>query len=106
MSEHQPTSWASFFFDLHVVVPFAPVGIYFLFQRLHDNGDAKIFLIIYGTIAWYFAGKLAVSCKLLHVNALCDRPPWVVHWFGGGGGFSRGRCFCMAAEGSRAVHWC
>ena len=35
------------------VVPFAPVGIYFLFQRLHDNGDAKIFLIIYGTIAWY-----------------------------------------------------
>ncbi len=56
MSEHQPTSWASFFFDLHVVVPFAPVGIYFLFQRLHDNGDAKIFLIIYGTIAWYFAG--------------------------------------------------
>ena len=67
MSEHQPTSWASFFFDLHVVVPFAPVGIYFLFQRLHDNGDAKIFLIIYGTIAWYFAGAWS------WVGLLCGR---------------------------------
>jgi len=58
VSEHQPTAWTSFFFDLHIMVPFAPVGLYFLFQRLNDNGDAKIFLILYGTIAWYFAGVM------------------------------------------------
>lgn len=58
VSEHQPTAWTSFFFDLHVMVPFAPVGLYFLFQRLNDNGDAKIFLILYGTISWYFAGVM------------------------------------------------
>lgn len=31
VSEHQPTAWTSFFFDLHLAVPFAPVGLWFLF---------------------------------------------------------------------------
>eukprot|EP01138_Halocafeteria_seosinensis_P011669 gb/GECG01011925.1/.p1 GENE.gb/GECG01011925.1/~~gb/GECG01011925.1/.p1 ORF type:complete len:901 (+),score=82.58 gb/GECG01011925.1/:1-2703(+) len=55
VSEHQPTAWTSFFFDLHATVPFAPVGLYFLFQ---NPTDAKIFLILYGTLAWYFAGVM------------------------------------------------
>ena len=53
MSEHQPTAWTSFFFDLSICVPFAPVGLVLLFDELTD---AKIFLILYGTISWYFAG--------------------------------------------------
>jgi dolichyl-diphosphooligosaccharide--protein glycosyltransferase len=71
VSEHQPTSWTSFFFDLHVAVPLAPVGLYFLFQRLDGTqGDARIFMIIYGTISWYFAGVM-VRLMLTLAPAAC-----------------------------------
>lgn len=36
------------------MVPLAPVGIYLLFKEM---SDANIFLILYGTISWYFAGE-------------------------------------------------
>jgi len=55
VSEHQPTTWTSFFFDLHILVPLAPVGLYFLFSELTDGG---IFIILYGTLAWWFAGVM------------------------------------------------
>eukprot|EP01038_Epipyxis_sp_PR26KG_P014595 gene14595-19601_t len=55
VSEHQPTTWTSFFFDLHVLVPLAPVGLFFLFSNISDGG---IFIILYGTLAWYFAGVM------------------------------------------------
>jgi len=55
VSEHQPTTWTSFFFDLHILVPFSPVGLYFLFR--HAN-DGAVFIILYGTLAWYFAGVM------------------------------------------------
>lgn len=67
VSEHQPTAWSSFFFDLHVTVPFAPAGLYFLFQ---NTNDGKIFLILYGTIAWYFAGVM-VRLMLTLAPAAC-----------------------------------
>jgi len=71
VSEHQPTTWTSFFFDLHICVPFAPVGLYFLFQRPTDGG---IFLILYGTISWYFAGAcvcLSRTCSLCVCGFVC-----------------------------------
>ena len=37
------------------MVPLAPVGIYLLFKEMSDG---NIFLILYGTISWYFAGML------------------------------------------------
>lgn len=55
VSEHQPTTWTSFFFDLHILVPLAPVGLFFLFSNVTDGG---IFVILYGTLAWYFAGVM------------------------------------------------
>jgi dolichyl-diphosphooligosaccharide--protein glycosyltransferase len=55
VSEHQPTTWTSFFFDLHILVPLAPVGLFFMFSNITDGG---IFLILYGTLAWYFAGVM------------------------------------------------
>ncbi|CAM9208964.1 unnamed protein product [Phaeothamnion confervicola] len=55
VSEHQPTAWTSFFFDLHILVPLAPAGLYFLFQ---NPSDGAIFIIIYGTLSWYFAGVM------------------------------------------------
>lgn len=53
VSEHQPTTWTTFFLDLQIMVPLAPVGIYLLFKEMSDG---NIFLILYGTVAWYFAG--------------------------------------------------
>jgi dolichyl-diphosphooligosaccharide--protein glycosyltransferase len=55
VSEHQPTTWTSFFFDLHVLVPLSPVGLFLLFGNISDGG---IFVILYGTLAWYFAGVM------------------------------------------------
>lgn len=55
VSEHQPTTWTSFFFDLHILVPLAPVGLFFMFNNISDGA---IFIILYGTLAWYFAGVM------------------------------------------------
>jgi dolichyl-diphosphooligosaccharide--protein glycosyltransferase len=55
VSEHQPTTWTSFFFDLHILVPLAPVGLFTLFSNITDGG---VFVILYGTLAWYFAGVM------------------------------------------------
>lgn len=63
VSEHQPTTWASFFFDLHCLVFLFPAGLYFCFRKL---SDANIFIILYGITSVYFAG---VMVRLLLVLA-------------------------------------
>jgi len=55
VSEHQPTTWASFFFDLHILIFLFPVGMYYCFRRLND---ANIFVICYGISSVYFAGVM------------------------------------------------
>ncbi|KAN0047997.1 hypothetical protein ACTA71_002388 [Dictyostelium dimigraforme] len=55
VSEHQPTTWASYFFDLHILVFLFPAGLYFCFQKLTD---ANIFLILYGVTSIYFSGVM------------------------------------------------
>ncbi len=55
VSEHQPTTWISFIFDLHILVPLSPMGLFFLFK---NPTDGAMFLIIYGTLSWYFAGVM------------------------------------------------
>ena len=56
MSEHQPTTWSSFYFDLQLLVFMFPVGLYFCFTKLTD---ANIFIVMYGVTSIYFA----VSCR-------------------------------------------
>ena len=57
VSEHQPTTWASFFFDLHILTLLFPVGLYFCFKNLEDSkSDSLIFVILYGMLTVYFAG--------------------------------------------------
>ena len=36
VSEHQPTTWTSFFFDLHVLVCLFPSGVWFVMRHLND----------------------------------------------------------------------
>jgi dolichyl-diphosphooligosaccharide--protein glycosyltransferase len=55
VSEHQPTTWASFFFDLHCLVFLFPAGLYFCFRKLND---ANIFAILYGVTSVYFSGVM------------------------------------------------
>ncbi|XP_011269958.1 hypothetical protein CAOG_08388, partial [Capsaspora owczarzaki ATCC 30864] len=55
VSEHQPTTWASFFFDLQFLCILFPVGLYYCFQGLTD---ANIFIILYGVTSIYFAGVM------------------------------------------------
>lgn len=52
VSEHQPTSWSSFYFDLQILVFLFPAGMYFCFAQLTD---ANLFVILYGIFSIYFA---------------------------------------------------
>nr|CAG8460505.1 6142_t:CDS:10 [Entrophospora candida] len=55
VSEHQPTAWPSFFFDLQLLVFLFPAGIYFCFRELQDE---HVFVILYGITSSYFAGVM------------------------------------------------
>ncbi|CAH8605479.1 unnamed protein product [Schistosoma bovis] len=55
VSEHQPTSWASFFFDLHVLIATFPAGVRLCFNNLNDE---RVFVILYAIFASYFAGVM------------------------------------------------
>lgn len=52
VSEHQPTTWSSFYFDLQMLVFMFPVGLYYCFSKLTD---ANIFIVMYGITSIYFA---------------------------------------------------
>ena len=55
VSEHQPTAWPAFFFDLEMLIWLFPAGIYMCFSTLQDQ---HVFVIIYGIMASYFAGVM------------------------------------------------
>ncbi|CAA9998603.1 unnamed protein product [Nesidiocoris tenuis] len=67
VSEHQPTSWSSFYFDLQILVFLFPAGLYFCFDNLTD---ANIFLILYGVTSIYFAGVM-VRLMLVLAPVMC-----------------------------------
>lgn len=55
VSEHQPTAWPSFFFDLQMLVYLFPAGVFMCFRELRDE---HVFVIIYSVLASYFAGVM------------------------------------------------
>jgi dolichyl-diphosphooligosaccharide--protein glycosyltransferase len=67
VSEHQPTSWSSFYFDLQILVFLFPAGLYFCFSKLTD---ANIFIILYGITSIYFAGVM-VRLMLVLAPVMC-----------------------------------
>ncbi|CAG9326737.1 STT3A_3 [Blepharisma stoltei] len=67
VSEHQPTTWSSFFFDLHILVFLAPAGFYYCIME-HNNG--KLFIALYGVLSVYFASVM-VRLLLVLAPALC-----------------------------------
>ncbi|KAF6004125.1 oligosaccharyl transferase stt3 subunit [Cyanidiococcus yangmingshanensis] len=67
VSEHQPTAWASYFFDLHILTVLAPLGLYYCFQNVTDAG---LFVILYFVFAVYFSGVM-VRLMLVLAPAAC-----------------------------------
>jgi len=55
VSEHQPTAWPAFFFDLNLLIWLFPAGVYMCFQQLRDE---HVFVVIYAVLASYFAGVM------------------------------------------------
>lgn len=55
VSEHQPTAWPNFFFDLNLLIWAFPAGVYLCFQNLKDE---HVFVVIYAVLASYFAGVM------------------------------------------------
>uniref|UniRef100_A0AAZ3PC40 Dolichyl-diphosphooligosaccharide--protein glycosyltransferase subunit STT3A n=1 Tax=Oncorhynchus tshawytscha TaxID=74940 RepID=A0AAZ3PC40_ONCTS len=55
VSEHQPTTWSSYYFDLQLLVFMFPVGLYYCFNNL---SDARIFIIMYGVTSMYFSAVM------------------------------------------------
>jgi dolichyl-diphosphooligosaccharide--protein glycosyltransferase len=53
VSEHQPTAWANYFFDLGYVIFFMPPGYYFCLKENVTHG--KIFLALFGVLSTYFS---------------------------------------------------
>ena len=50
VSEHQPTTWVSFFFDLHILICTFPAGLWFVVKRINDER-------VFGEQGGFFLGK-------------------------------------------------
>ncbi|KAI8391839.1 Oligosaccharyl transferase STT3 subunit-domain-containing protein [Radiomyces spectabilis] len=69
VSEHQPTAWPSFFFDLEMLIFLFPAGLFMCFQRLQDE---HVFVIVYAIFASYFAGVMVrLMLTLTPVVCVC-----------------------------------
>ncbi|KAL0270263.1 UNVERIFIED_CONTAM: hypothetical protein PYX00_007731 [Menopon gallinae] len=55
VSEHQPTTWFSFFFDFHILLTTFPVGLWYCIKNVNDE---RVFVILYSLSAVYFAGVM------------------------------------------------
>ncbi|KAF1986184.1 glycosyltransferase family 66 protein [Aulographum hederae CBS 113979] len=55
VSEHQPTAWPAYFFDLNMLIWLFPAGVYMCFRTLKDE---HVFVVIYAVLASYFSGVM------------------------------------------------
>merc|ERR1712227_455774 len=55
VSEHQPTTWFSFFFDLHILACVFPAGLWYCIKNINYE---RVFIVLYAVSAVYFAGVM------------------------------------------------
>lgn len=67
VSEHQPTSWATFFFDLQFLLVFSVIGMCYC---LHNANPSKLFIAFYMVVCIYLA-SLMIRLLLVVAPALC-----------------------------------
>ena len=59
VSEHQPTSWSSFFLDLQLLIVLFPLGVYYgIADSWKNNYAGGAFLALYSVTASYFAAVM------------------------------------------------
>ncbi|SBS83507.1 dolichyl-diphosphooligosaccharide--protein glycosyltransferase subunit STT3, putative (STT3) [Plasmodium ovale curtisi] len=56
ISEHQPTTWASYLFDIHLVLLFLPIGLYHCFKE--GSSMELFFLGIFTSLCLYFSSLM------------------------------------------------
>ncbi|CAG8630119.1 12402_t:CDS:2, partial [Ambispora leptoticha] len=76
VSEHQPTAWPSFFFDLEMLIFLFPSGVYLCFRELRDE---HVFVVLYGITASYFAGVM-VRLMLTLTPIVCVSSAVALSW--------------------------
>uniref|UniRef100_A0A8C6FIQ6 dolichyl-diphosphooligosaccharide--protein glycotransferase n=1 Tax=Moschus moschiferus TaxID=68415 RepID=A0A8C6FIQ6_MOSMO len=67
VSEHQPMTWVSFFFDLHILVCTFPAALWFCIKNINDE---RVFVALYAISAVYFAG-VVVRLMLTLTPVIC-----------------------------------
>jgi dolichyl-diphosphooligosaccharide--protein glycosyltransferase len=67
VSEHQATTWSSYFFDIHFPIFFTPVGLYYIFSHRKYN---IVFMGIYVALSVYFASVM-IRLLLVFAPAAC-----------------------------------
>lgn len=105
VSEHQPTAWPSFFFDLNLLIWLFPAGVYMCFRDLKDE---HVFVIIYSVLASYFAGVM-VRLMLTLTPIVCVAAALVLSYIldtylkTSSGPVTRGRESESSSEGLRSA---
>lgn len=74
VSEHQPTAWPSFFFDLNILIWLFPAGVFLCFRELREE---HVFIIVYALVGSYFAGVM-VRLMLTLTPCVCLSAAMVV----------------------------
>ena len=67
VSEHQPTSWGTYWFDEHFLTFMTATGILVSFQKVND---ANLFAILYGVFSAYFS-NIMIRLMLVVSPAMC-----------------------------------
>ncbi|BEI92321.1 uncharacterized protein CcaverHIS019_0411410 [Cutaneotrichosporon cavernicola] len=67
VSEHQPTAWPAYFFDLQMLIWLFPAGLFWMFKELRDE---HVFVIVYAFFASYFSGVM-VRLMLVLTLVVC-----------------------------------
>lgn len=78
VSEHQPTAWPAFFFDLNMLIWLFPAGVYMCFRTLKDE---HVFVVIYAVLASYFAGVMVRLMLTLTPIVCCSAALALSHIF-------------------------
>lgn len=76
VSEHQATTWSSFFFDIHFAIFFSPVGLYYIFKNRQNN---IVFIGIYVALSVYFASVM-IRLLLVFAPAACISASIGISW--------------------------
>ena len=76
VSEHQATTWSSYFFDIHFAIFFAPIGLYYIFRNRQNN---ITFIGIYTALSVYFASVM-IRLLLVFAPAACVSAAIGISW--------------------------